>query len=275
MTLSATVPPDRAVIRLVDVHKRFGDLVVLDGVDLAIERGITTVILGPSGTGKSVMFKLVVGLLEPDEGEVWVGEVDMARATERARYAARRRLGMMFQGGALFDGMTAWENVAFPLRWHARLSEDQMRARAVEKLDWVGLADFADTPTPSLSGGQRKRVSLARAIVLDPEIVLFDEPTSGLDPLTSNTIDELVAELKHRLGITFVVITHDILSAVSIGDRIGMLSGGKLVAYAPTADFVRSDQPVVRAFLERYLELGDDGSWGRPHPAARPPFSSR
>lgn len=266
MKLPDDVPAASAIVRLVGVHKRFGDLVVLDGVDLAIEKGITTAILGPSGTGKSVMLKHIVGLMEPDAGEVWVGDVDMASAPESERFRARRRLGMMFQHGALFDSMSAWENVAFPLRWHAPDAEPALRRRAVEKLELVGLADFANAPTSALSGGQRKRVSLARAIVLDPEIVLFDEPTSGLDPLTSNTIDALIHDLKGRLGITFVVITHDILSAVEIADRIGMLSAGKLVAYAPTDRFVRDGNVVVRGFLERYLDLGDDGRVTRHRP---------
>jgi phospholipid/cholesterol/gamma-HCH transport system ATP-binding protein len=262
--LPAALPPEDAIIRLVGVSKRFGELVVLDDVNLGFQRGVTTAILGPSGTGKSVLFKHVVGLLEPDAGEVWVGDVEMGRATERERFRARRRLGMMFQHGALFDSMSAVDNEAFPLTWHAPAPEAVHRRIALEKLEMVGLAAWADAPTSALSGGQKKRVSLARAIVLDPEIVLFDEPTSGLDPITSNTIDELILDLKARLGITFVVITHDILSAVNIADRIGMLTGGRIVAYAPTEAFVHDPDPTVRGFLDRYLEVRPDGTWGRP-----------
>lgn len=249
-----------ALIRLEGVHKRFGDLVVLDGVDMDILRGETTVLIGPSGTGKSVLLKHLVGLLEPDAGRVWVGDVDMATASERSKRAVRKRFGMLFQNGALFDSLSAGENVAFPLVHHTRLSEAERRRVAEEKLALVELDGLYDRPTSALSGGQRKRVGLARAIVLEPEVVLFDEPNSGLDPLTSDTIDALIGRMKQALGITFVVITHDIVSAVAIGDRIGMLSGGHLVAYAPTPEFVRSEHPEVRRFLHRNLELPGDAA---------------
>ncbi len=240
-----------AAIRLVGVHVRFGDLVVLDGVSLDIPRGETVVILGPSGAGKSVLLKLVVGLLKPDAGQVWVGDVDMATASERQKREVRKRFGMMFQGGALFDSLTAGENVAFPLEHHTRLGVRERQRVAEEKLALVDLPEIYDRPTPALSGGQRKRVALARAIVLEPEVVLFDEPNSGLDPLTSDTIDDLIIRMREALGITFVVITHDIVQAVRIADRIGMLWQGQMVAYAPTAEFVRSTHPTVQGFLAR------------------------
>lgn len=246
--------PDDPIIRLVDVHKRFGDLVVLDGVSMGIPRGLTTVLLGPSGTGKSVLIKHIVGLLEPDRGEVWVDDVDMARASRRERYAVRRRFGMMFQQGALFGNLTAGENVAFPLRYHRKdLSEAQRRDTAARMLEMVELPEVYDRPTSALSGGQRKRVSLARAIVLEPDVVLFDEPNSGLDPMTSATVDALIQRMKEQLGVTFIVITHDIVQAVTIADWIGMLSGGHLVAYGPTRTFLESEDPTVRAFLSRKL----------------------
>ena len=244
-----------AIIRLVNLHKRFGDLVVLDGVSFDIATGKTTAIIGPSGTGKSVLIKHIVGLLEPDEGEVWVGDVDMARANERTKYKVRRRFGMLFQDGALFDSMTAGENVSFPLKYHSKLSDAQRREKAEQMLDLVELPGVYDRPTAALSGGQRKRVGLARAIVLEPEIILFDEPNSGLDPLTSDTIDELIGKMKRQLGITFIVITHDIVSCVNIADTIVMLNGGKLIEAGPTDEFVKSRNPDVRAFLARNVDL--------------------
>ncbi|TNE92909.1 MAG: ABC transporter ATP-binding protein [Deltaproteobacteria bacterium] len=243
------------MIRLVDLHKRFGELVVLDGVSFDIPRGKTTAIIGPSGTGKSVLIKHIVGLLEPDQGEVWVGDVDMATASERQKYAVRKRFGMLFQDGALFDSMTAGENVAFPLRFHTNLSEAERRRVAEEKLALVELPDVYDRPTAALSGGQRKRVGLARAIVLEPEVVLFDEPNSGLDPMTSDTIDELIGRMKKQLGITFIVITHDIVSCVDIADYVAMLYGGKLVEYGTVQQLIHSKQPIVRDFLKRNVEL--------------------
>ncbi|MCB9678367.1 MAG: ATP-binding cassette domain-containing protein [Alphaproteobacteria bacterium] len=243
-------PPD-PIIRMVDLHKRFGELVVLDGVTFGIPRGLTTVLLGPSGTGKSVLIKHIVGLLEPDSGEVWVDDVRVDTASVRQQYAVRKRFGMMFQNGALFDNLTAGENVEFPLRYHTSHNAAKRRKIAEEKLALVELPEVYDRPTSALSGGQRKRVSLARAIVLEPDVVLFDEPNSGLDPLTSSTVDALISRMKDQLGITFVVITHDIVQALAIGDWIGMLSGGELVEYGPREDFLKSESDVVRGFLAR------------------------
>lgn len=248
-----TTPNPDAIIRFEGLHKAFGSLVVLDGIDLDILRGQTTAIIGPSGTGKSVLIKHIVGLLEPDAGKVWVGDVDMAQATESQRFAVRKRFGMLFQDGALFDNLTAGENVAFPLEHHTKLTAAERRRVAEDKLALVDLEGLYDRPTSALSGGQRKRVGLARAIVMEPEVVLFDEPTSGLDPLTSGTIDELISGLKARLGITFVVITHDIDSAVQIADRIVMLYDGSVIEDAPTQDFLRSGHPMVQRFLARHL----------------------
>jgi phospholipid/cholesterol/gamma-HCH transport system ATP-binding protein len=251
-------------IRLEQVSKRFGDLVVLDRVDLTFPEAQTTSILGPSGAGKSVLVKHVVGLLEPDSGHVWCDDVDMATASRSQKQALRRRFGMLFQDGALFEGLTAGENVAFPLRYHTRLSESERRERAQARLEQVDLPDVYDRPTPALSGGQRKRVALARAIVLEPEVVFFDEPSSGLDPMTAETIDALIVRMKEALGITFVVITHDIVSALRISDRIGVLYGGRLVAWDDPESLRWSRHEVVRRFLGRFVELPDEDELDGP-----------
>jgi phospholipid/cholesterol/gamma-HCH transport system ATP-binding protein len=257
------VPADVA-IRVLELHKRFGDLVVLDGVTFDVARGRTTTIIGPSGCGKSVLLKLVVGLLTPDHGEILVGGVDMASATEEEKLRVRKRFGMLFQGGALFEDLSAGENVAFPLRYHTRLPAAERRRIAQEKLGLVELPEIYDRPTSALSGGQRKRVALARAIVLEPEVVLFDEPNSGLDPQTSNTIDQLIVRMQQQLGLTFVVITHDIVQALTVSDTIGMLWQGKLVAYAPREELRASEHPVVRQFLAR--NVPDPAPHSAPHP---------
>ncbi len=252
--MSDDAPP----IELRGVSKRFGDLVVLDHVDLVMPRGQTTAVIGPSGTGKSVLLKHIVGLLRPDAGQVRVFGVDMATAPEREVYAVRKRVGMLFQDGALFDSMSTGENVAFPLARHRPdLGPDQRRARVEEVLDLVELEGLYDRPTSALSGGQRKRVGLARAIVNEPEVVLFDEPNSGLDPMTSDAIDHLIVTMKERLHVTFVVISHDIVGTVRVADRICMLYQGKVVANGTTAEVTHSDHPVVRRFLGRNLVLPD------------------
>ncbi len=243
-------------VELRGVSKRFGDLVVLDGVDFRFHDGLTTAVLGPSGAGKSVLLKHIVGLIKPDAGEVRVFGTDMARARPEEIYAARRRIGMCFQDGALFDSLTVGENIAFPLARHRPdMNERQRRERVEDVLEQVELPGLYDRAVPALSGGQRKRVGLARAIVDQPEIVLFDEPNSGLDPLTSEAIDQLILDMKRRLGVTFVVISHDIVGTVHVADRIAMLWQGKVVAEGTTAEVVRSPSEIVRRFLGRNLVL--------------------
>lgn len=245
-------------IELVGVSKRFGDLVVLDGVDLVMPRGQTTAVIGPSGTGKSVLLKHIVGLLRPDAGAVRVFGVDMARAPEREVYAVRRRIGMLFQDGALFDSLSTGENISFPLDRHRPdLTARARRERVEEVLEMVELPGLYNRPTTALSGGQRKRVGLARAIVNQPEIVLFDEPNSGLDPMTSDAIDGLIVTMKERLHITFVVISHDIVGTVNVADRICMLYQGKVVANGTKDEVIHADHPMVRRFLGRNLVLPD------------------
>jgi len=245
--MAATAPAVK--IRLEQVSKAFGDKLVLDGLDLEIATGDTVVILGGSGTGKSVLLKHVIGLLRPDSGRVVVDGVDLETLDEREITRFRRRFGMAFQEGALFDSMTVWENVAFPLR-RAKRPRAEIEARVAECLASVHL-DGAERKMPSeLSGGMRRRVGFARAIALEPEILLFDEPTTGLDPVIKAVIDELILELQEGLGSTALVITHDLDSAFRIADRIAFLHRGRIVAYAPPQEFRASPDPRVQQFIQ-------------------------
>jgi phospholipid/cholesterol/gamma-HCH transport system ATP-binding protein len=244
------------VIELRNVSKSFGENIILRDISLKIPPGQTTAIIGPSGTGKSVTLKHIVGLLRPDSGQVLCFGTDMAKASEAELYKVRKRFGMLFQDGALFDSLSVGANISFPLVHHApEMGEAARRAKVEEKLELVGLPGVYDRPTSSLSGGQRKRVGLARAIVTEPEVILFDEPNSGLDPITSDAIDALISEMKEALGITFIVISHDIVGTINVADHIAMLYGGDLVAFKPTDEFVRLDIPIVRKFLRRNLVL--------------------
>jgi phospholipid/cholesterol/gamma-HCH transport system ATP-binding protein len=252
MVSPVAAPP---VIELQGVSKSFGDTRVLQDIDLRIPSGETTAIIGASGTGKSVLLKHIVGLLRPDAGRILVFGQDVATAPMKQLYAIRRRMGMLFQDGALFDSSSVGQNVGFPLEHHRKELDAAARTRLVEeKLEWVGLPGFADRSIASLSGGQRKRVGLARAIVMEPEIILFDEPNSGLDPLTSEAIDELILDMKRRLGITFVIISHDIVGTVKVADHIGMLYEGHLVEFGPTRRILASENPIVQNFLRRNLD---------------------
>ena len=244
------------MIELRNVTKSFGENTILRDISLKIPPGQTTAIIGHSGTGKSVTLKHIVGLLRPDSGQVLCFGTDMATAREAELYKVRKRFGMLFQDGALFDSMSVGDNVSFPLVHHApEMTAKQRREKVEEKLELVGLPGIFDRPTSSLSGGQRKRVGLARAIVTEPEVILFDEPNSGLDPITSDAIDALISEMKEALGITFIVISHDIVGTINVADHIAMLYGGNLVAFKPTQEFVRLDHPIVRKFLQRNLVL--------------------
>lgn len=249
---------DRSIIDLRDVRKSFGALRVLDGVSLSFVEGRTTAIIGPSGTGKSVLLKHIVGLVRPDSGSVMCFGTDVATATEAELYKVRKRIGMLFQEGALFDSMTVGENIAFPLvHHHKELGVGERADRVDEVLAQVGLSEKRDRYPAELSGGQRKRVGLARAIVGRPEVVLFDEPNSGLDPMNSDAIDALILEMKEALGITFIVITHDIVGTLNVADYVGMLYDGKLIEYGTVEHLVHSDKEVVRRFLRRNVALPD------------------
>jgi phospholipid/cholesterol/gamma-HCH transport system ATP-binding protein len=247
----AAAPDPKAALELVAVTKRYGERAVLDDVSLGVPRGETTVLLGPSGTGKSTLLRLAVGLARPDSGTVYALGEDVDKLSGRGLLALRRRFGMLFQEGALFGSLSVFDNIAFPLRQHVRPTAESLSARIEELLAMVGLEGLGARLPAELSGGQKKRVALARAIALEPEMVFFDEPTSGLDPQTSAAIDALINDMQARLGLTFVVITHDVLSAREIGHHIGMLFDGKLRTFGPRERVLGSDDEVVRRFLDR------------------------
>lgn len=246
-----------AIIRLVDVYKSFGPLKVLEGVSLDFARGQATVIIGPSGTGKSVLLKHIVGLLEPDRGQVWFEDRRMDGIPEPDRLEIRKQIGLLFQMGALFDSLSVADNICFPLVQHAKMTPAQRADRCAEVLELVGLAGIEKKMPADLSGGQRKRVALARAIVLEPKVVLYDEPTTGLDPIRSDVINELIVALGKHLGITSVVVTHDMASADKIADRMVMLYDGQIVADGEPEAFHHSDNELVQRFIQGRADQED------------------
>jgi len=238
------------MIQLRGLRKRLGDKLVLNGVDLDIPAGRTLVVLGRSGTGKSVLLKHIIGLMQPDAGSIEVDGEDITRLGEHDLNRVRQRFGMLFQGSALFDSLTVGENVALPLREHSRLTDAQVRERVAERLDWVGLRSVEGMKPASLSGGMRKRVGLARAIAMDPAYMLYDEPTTGLDPIMSDVINRLIRSLQSRIGVTSVVVTHDLHSAWHVGDRLALLHEGR-VQFTGTPDEARlTTDALMRQFIE-------------------------
>ncbi|HET7434093.1 MAG TPA: ABC transporter ATP-binding protein [Thermoanaerobaculia bacterium] len=238
-----------AFVQFADVHKAYGTKHVLRGADLEVFRGEVLVILGGSGTGKSVTLRHMLGLEAPDAGRVFVEEEDITDLPEEELYRVRKKFGMLFQSGALFDSMTVFENVAFPLREHTDMSDEEITRAVREKLDLVNLPNTENLMPVDLSGGMRKRVGLARSIVLDPKVILYDEPTTGLDPITSQKINELIVDLQAKLNVTSVVVTHDIQSAFSVGDRIAFLNGG-VFEWVGSMDEARdAAHPQLREFL--------------------------
>lgn len=239
-----------AKIELKGVKKRFGPKVVLDGVDLSIEQGQSLVVIGGSGTGKSVTIKCVLGILRPDEGEVFVDGEPVTRLRGSAREAYLRKFGMLFQNAALFDSLPVWENVAFGLIQGHGVKRKKAKDIAIETLAKVGLgADVAELSPSELSGGMQKRVGLARAIATKPEIIFFDEPTTGLDPIMSDVINNLIVDMVKDVGATALSITHDMVSARKIADRIAMLYKGKIIWSGPTAEVDKTDNPYVQQFI--------------------------
>lgn len=238
------------MIKIRDLAKKLGSKPVLAGVDLDIPTGCTLVVLGRSGTGKSVLLKHIIGLMKPDAGTI---EVDGAMVTgvgELELNEVRKRFGMLFQGAALFDSMTVGENVALPLREHTRMSAADVRSRVAERLEWVGLPGIEDMKPASLSGGMRKRVGLARAIAMDPAYILYDEPTTGLDPIMSDVINKLIRALQKRIGVTSIVVTHDMHSAWHVGDRMAMLHEGRVVFAGTPGEARESTDPRVKHFID-------------------------
>jgi len=239
-----------AKVQLRGVKKRFGPKVVLDGVDLSIGKGESLVVIGGSGTGKSVMIKSVLGILRPEAGQIFVDGADVTRLRGRGRDEYLKKFAMLFQGAALFDSLSVWENVAFGLVQGRGMNRKQARDIAVDKLGKVGLGpDVAQLFPSELSGGMQKRVGLARAIASDPEIIFFDEPTTGLDPIMADVINDLIVSTVKDLGVTALSITHDMVSARKISDRIAMLYKGKIIWQGPTKEIDHSGNEYVDQFI--------------------------
>ena len=237
------------MIRLVGVEKKFADQPVLQGVDLTIPVGKLTTIIGGSGSGKSVLLKHMIGLLQPDRGEVWIDDVEISRLSGTRLNDVRKRFAMLFQGAALFDSLSVFENVAFPLREKLRMKGLEVGRRVEEKLEEVGLAGMGHKFPAELSGGMRKRAGLARALVMEPEIILFDEPTTGLDPLLAKSIHDLIVAMQQRFGFTAVMVSHEIPEIFAISDWVAMLRKGKIVLMATAAEFQRTTDQEIQEFI--------------------------
>ncbi|MBI3950662.1 MAG: ABC transporter ATP-binding protein [Acidobacteria bacterium] len=237
-------------IRIQDLHKSFKEQTVLNGIDLEVAKGETLTILGRSGTGKSVLLKLIIGLHKPDSGSIQVHGEEVTNLPLDRLNEIRKKIGFSFQYSALYDSLTVEENVAFPLRHHTKVSEAELRDRAHELLSHVGMEEAAKKMPAELSGGMKKRVGLARALALDPDIMLFDEPTAGLDPITAEEIDELIQELQQERKMSSIVVTHDLRSAQMISDRVALLHEGDIRIEGTFEDLKKSDDPFVREFLK-------------------------
>lgn len=242
-------------IEIRGLRKKFGTQEVLRGVDLFVPPGKITVVIGRSGTGKSVLLKQLMGLLRPDTGSIFIGQEDITRLPERAFRRVRNRFGMVFQHAALFDSMSVFENVAFPLREHERLKEVELRARVDAVLASVGLTGAGEKEPHQLSGGMKKRVAVARALIRKPEFLLYDEPTTGLDPIMTAHVDELIRHTQDTSpGLTSLVISHDMAATLRIADKIAMLHEGRVIFEGVPADFEQTDNPYVRQFVEGRLD---------------------
>ena len=237
------------IIEFKDVYKSFNGILVHNGINLSILEGEIISLLGGSGSGKSVLLKELIGLMKPDKGDIIVLDNNVTQMNEEALIELREHIGMLFQGAALFDSLTVFENIAYPLREHLKLTEREIQERVAEKLQVVGLSGIEEKMPSELSGGMKKRVGLARAIATEPEIILYDEPTTGLDPMTAQRINDLIIELQRKLGITTIVVTHDLHCVKTVSDRIAMLHEGKIVAVGTWEELVTSNIQVVQDFI--------------------------
>ena len=256
--VAGPAPAETPKIRVEDLHKSFQGKVVLDGIGFSIAEGESLVVVGPSGTGKSVLLKHLIGLVRPDSGKVFVDGRDFWALSELERTAVRKKFGMSFQEGALFDSMSIGDNVAMGLRKEHKLSEEEIATRVSESLALVDLPGVESKMPAELSGGMRKRVGIARAIARRPKYILYDEPTTGLDPVTSAVIDQLMVRTREKLGVTSIVITHDMRSAYTVGDRIAMLYRGSIRQVGTVEEIQRTGDPLVRQFIEGRPEAADD-----------------
>ncbi len=238
------------MIRIKGLWKSFGDNKVLKGLNLDIETGETIVVIGQSGCGKSVLMKTIVGLLIPDDGEIEIENVSLKNISRKKLLEIRKKIGMVFQSSALFDSFSVWENVGLGLIEHSKMSQDEIMRIAREKLKLVGLSDVEDMYPAELSGGMKKRVGIARAIAMNPQFVLYDEPTTGLDPIIADRINNLIIELQKKLNITTVTVTHDIISAYKIADRIAMLYDGEIIFDGTPKEVQNTDNPYVQQFIK-------------------------
>jgi phospholipid/cholesterol/gamma-HCH transport system ATP-binding protein len=244
----------KPVIEVRDLYKSFGGQEVLRGVDLVVEEGTTCVLMGVSGSGKTVLMKHLVGLMQPDRGTVKIDGEDIMQLDEAGLERLRRKLGILFQANALFDSLTVFDNVAFPLRERTKMSEAEIREAVRKSLAVVGLTHAAQRFPGELSGGMQKRVGFARAAILQPHILLYDDPTAGLDPLTTASVNEVIFTGKQQLGATSLVISPDVASAFKVGDTLALMHEGRVVAVGPPEEFRRSEHPAVKAFLHTWLQ---------------------
>ena len=239
----------KIIIEFKDVYKSFNGILVHNGINLSIIEGEIISLLGGSGSGKSVLLKELIGLMKPDKGDIILLDNNVTQMNEEALIALREHIGMLFQGAALFDSLTVLENIAYPLREHLKLTEKEIQDRVADKLHLVGLSGIEKKMPDELSGGMKKRVGLARAIATEPKIILYDEPTTGLDPMTAQRINDLIIELQKKLGITTIVVTHDLHCVKTVSDRIAMLHEGKIVAVGTWEELVTSNIQVVQDFI--------------------------
>jgi len=242
-------PGDRVHIRITGLHKRYGDNHVLRGIELDVIRGRINVVIGGSGQGKTVLMRHVIALERPDEGHIYIDGEDIVGLGDFELGLVRRRFGMVFQSAALFDSMTVFDNVAFPLREHTHLGRREIAERVAAKLDVLGLAGTQDRFPSDISGGMKKRVGVARALILEPQILIYDEPTTGLDPIVARTVDELIRETAATFNVTSLVISHDMTTTFLVGDHLALIHGGVIRAAGTPGEIVRSRDPAVAAFL--------------------------